>query len=178
MPVDARFECLPGCGYSPAHSRDRKGVPRGARWRQDTLPNPGVAILIAPPRLALSSAPSRGVWRLERSAFAAELIGSRNTRPGSAQNSTTKSSPLVVENQTEKYALKGLVEAFLLAFCPTCRRADILDSLSISTARTFVFRTGRSSDRPESRFVGTLPGSARQSPSRPYFQSNFKRGIL
>src|SRR5271154_530822 len=42
--------------------------------------------------------------------------------------STTETWQFVVENRGEKRGLKVLVEAFLLAFCPTCRRADIFHS--------------------------------------------------
>jgi hypothetical protein len=58
-------------------------------------------------------------------------IPAQYSREGNEQISTTESTQFVVENRPEKSALKVLVEAFLLAFCPTCRRADIFHRLAV-----------------------------------------------
>lgn len=61
-------------------------------------------------------------------------IPATNSQAGNEQLSTTVSGQFVVENRPEKRPLKVLVEAFLLAFCPTCRRADIFHSGEISSS--------------------------------------------
>jgi hypothetical protein len=88
-----------------------------------------------------------------------------------------------VENQPPKSPLKVLVEAFLLAFCPTCRRADIFNNERI-LGRQSTNPAANSAPKPavsrfsvvfrSERLLLDLTKEARRAP---FHQSKSKRGI-
>jgi hypothetical protein len=97
--------------------------------------------------------------------------------------STTKSGQFVVENRPEKSPLKVLVEAFLLAFCPTCRHADIFHSERILGRRITSSAANSIPKRALSRFSVVCPSErllldlTKEARRAPLHQSKSKRGL-
>jgi hypothetical protein len=97
--------------------------------------------------------------------------------------STTKSGQFVVENRPEKSPLKVLVEAFLLAFCPTCRRADIFHNKRILDRQNADLAVNSLPTAAVSRFSVVFPSDrllldlTKEARRAPFHQSKSKRGI-
>jgi hypothetical protein len=94
---------------------------------------------------------------------------------GNKRISTTRNEQFVVENHPQKSPLKVLVEAFLLAFCPTCRRADIfhneriLSRSNTNSAENSVPKPALSKFSvvcPSERLLVDLTKEARRAPFR------------
>jgi hypothetical protein len=103
-----------------------------------------------------------------------------DARSGRVAISTTKSRQFVVENRPQKSPLKVLVEAFLLAFCPKCRRADIFHSDRI-LGRQNANPAANSVPKPAvSRFSVVFPSErlllalTKEARRAPFHQSNSK----
>ena len=193
MPVDALFESM-GCampvGFGPC------AVSQGARLRRRPLHREPQEGGLKPPLQSSGRVPRffrrlglqpRRTSHQEHGALAPEVGAARDIRSfpqsGSAGVSTTNSTQLVVENRPEKSPLKVLVEAFLLAFCPTCRRADIFHNKRILD-RQNTNPAANSLPKPVvSRFSVVFPSErllldlTKEARRAPFHQSKSKRGI-
>jgi hypothetical protein len=157
MPVDALFESMVGCAAQFGFGQDVAS--ENARLRRRPLHRQPQEGGLKPP--------------LQR-AYA---------RFGRVAVSTTKNTHLVVENYPRKSPLKVLVEAFLLAFCPTCRRADIFHNERILGRQDADLAANSVSKPAVSRFSVVFPSDrllldlTKEARRAPFHQSKSKRGI-
>jgi len=153
MPVDALFESMVGCGAQFAF--ERGAASEGARFGKRPLHRPPQDGGVKP-----------SLQRRDRGGI-----------------STTENIQFVVENGPQKGPLKVLVEAFLLAFCPTCRRADIFHNERIFGRQNTNLATNSLPKPAVSRFSVVFPSDRlllalqREAQRAPFHQSKSKRGI-
>jgi hypothetical protein len=181
MPVDALFESLAGAmaGWRPIDPVRRRmalAMPAAEGGNEQMGFKQGKASESA--RLGgrpLHTQPQDGGLK--------PPLQSRRAHSDRVAVSTTSNSQLVVENHPQKSPLKVLVEAFLLAFCPTCRRADIFNNERILGRQTTNPAANSVPKSAVPRFSVVCPSErllldlTKEARRASFHQSKSKRGI-
>jgi hypothetical protein len=192
MPVDALFESMVGCAMPIGFGLG--GASEGARFGKRPLHKQTQEGGLKPPLQRLGAASEKAPRLLRRLGLQPQRTSQQECGALAPEVeiadvslqfaiSTTKSGQSVVENHPSKSPLKVLVEAFLLAFCPTCRRADIFHNECILGRQNTNPATNSVPKPAVSRFSVVFPSErllldlTKEARRAPFHQSKSKRGI-